>query len=72
MMRVEESCLRPTLQLHCPLKACKAIRTPPPLYVNVVIAGQPFKLPIGLLFDHVATGGVVDPLWCDASRVVMP
>ena len=38
----------------------------------MIIVRQPFKLPIGLLFDHLATGGVIEPLQCDACKVVMP
>ena len=71
VMLLEQSCLRPTGQSNCPLKAYKAIGTPLQLYGNVVIAQQPFRLPIGIVFGHLATGGVVEPLWCDASRVGM-
>ena len=42
------------------------------LYGHVFTVGQPFKLPTCLMFGNLATGGVVEPLWCDASGVVMP
>ena len=42
--------------IHCPLKSHKALETPLQLYGHVVIARQPFKLPIGLIFDHLAMG----------------
>ena len=72
VMLVELSCLRQTTKLHCPLKAYKAVGTPMQLYSHVVTAQQPFKLPTRLIFGHLATGGVVEPLWCDPCRVVMP
>jgi hypothetical protein len=46
--------------------------TPLQLYSHVAIARQPFKVPNGLVFGHLATGGVVGPLWPDARKVVMP
>ena len=59
--------------LHCPLKSNKEIGTPLQVFGNVVTARQPFKFPIGLILGHfLATGDVVEPLWCDACRVVMP
>ena len=61
-----------TTHLHCPLNAYKAIKTPLQLYSRMVTAQQPFKLPTSLIFGYLATGGVVGPLQCDASRVIMP
>jgi hypothetical protein len=42
------------------------------LYSHVVIARHPFKLPYGLIFGHLAMGGVMEPLECDTCRVIMP
>ena len=72
MILVEWSCLRPTTPLHLPLKAHKSLGTHVQLYNNVVIAQQPFKFPIDSICCHLATGGVVEPLECDACRVIMP
>ena len=72
MMLAVWSCLRQTTRLHCTLKAYKALGIPLQLYGHVVIARKPFKLHIGLIFGKLAIGGVVKPLRCDASRVVMP
>ena len=72
-MLAELPCLRPAIQLYCPLKAYKALGTPLQLYGHVVTVRQEFKfLPIDTVFGHLATGGVVGPLWCDACRVAMP
>ena len=72
VMLAEYLCLRPTTQLHSPLKAYKALGTPLQLHGNVVIVRQPLKLPIGSVLGNLATVGFVGPLRCDASRVVMP
>ena len=54
------------------LRQYKALVTPLKLYGDVFTMQQPFKLPIGLIFRHVSTGGAVEPLRCDACRVVLP
>ena len=71
MMCVERSCLGQTTHLHCPSIPYKLFETPPQLYGRMAIAREPFMLPINLIFGHLATGGVVEPLRHDASRVVM-
>ena len=41
------------------------------LYGHVVTVRHPFKLPIGSVFGHLATWVFVEPLRCDACRVVI-
>ena len=73
MMLVEYSCRGQTTQVYCPLKAYKALGTALQLYGHVVTVRKSFKLLIGMIFGHLATGGVVEePLRCDACRVFMP
>ena len=73
VMLAEYTCLRQTTHLHCPLKVYKAVvGTHLPLFGHVVTERQPFKLPIGLILSHLTTGGVDEPLWCDACRVLLP
>ena len=72
MMLAESSCRRKTTMLHCSLKAYKALGKPLQLYGHVVTVLQTFKLPVSVVFGHLSTGGVVEPLWCDASRVFIP
>ena len=49
MMLVELSCLRPTTQLHCPLKEYKTLGKTLQLYSHVVTARRPFKLSTSLI-----------------------
>jgi hypothetical protein len=70
VMLVEYSCRGQTSQVYGPLKAYKELGTPLQLYGHVVTVRHTFKLPIGMIFGHLATGGVVEePLRCDSCRI---
>ena len=58
MFFVAYTCHGQSTQVYGLFKAYKALGTPLQLYGHVVTVRQPFKLPIGMIFGHLATGGV--------------